>query len=130
MGLIDVRRFDVTTRMDNGLLVVDDISLAEWNEWDVNLAEVIRVNALAVPGDRKLTFQVMKAELSFLASFLSDAPGAPLALRHDQALAASRHTKSFLSEATGLGMLTAAAERHYGWNSEGVSWTHDRNASA
>jgi hypothetical protein len=52
MGLIDVRRFDVAAQLNGGLLVVNDISQAERDEWDVNLAEVIRVNALAVPSMR------------------------------------------------------------------------------
>ena len=50
MGLIDVRRFSVTTFVDSkGELAVSDVELAEEDEWEINLAQVVEVNALCVP---------------------------------------------------------------------------------
>jgi hypothetical protein len=116
MGLIDVRRFWVTTCVDgSGELVVSDVGLAEESEWDVNLAQVVEVNALCVPASRPLTYQVMDNELRLLASFLQDKPGAPISVRHQEFKASAGHVKRFVSESFGLGMLTAAVERHYRW---------------
>lgn len=116
MGVIDVRRFDVATQFgDSGDLEVADIWLADEGTWDIDLAEVVKVNGLAVPADRKLTYRVMRHELRLLLSFLVDEPGSPLTLRHADFRASSGHVKRFISESFGLGMLTAAAERHHRW---------------
>jgi len=117
MGVIDVRRFDVATHFGtrSGELEVVNIQLADQDTWDINLAEVVKVNGLAVPADRKLTYRVIQHELRLLLSFLIDAPGRPLSLRHADFRASSGHVKRFISESLGLGMLTAAAERHHGW---------------
>ena len=75
MGVIDVRRFDVATYFgDGGDLEVADISLADEDAWDIDLAEVVKVNALAVPADRELTYRVMQHELRLLLSFLVERP--------------------------------------------------------
>jgi hypothetical protein len=115
MGVIDVRRFQVATYWDSGELEVADVSLIDEDTWDIDLAEVVKVNALAVPADRKLTYRVMQHELRLLLSFLVDVPGSPLTLRHTDFRASSGHVKRFISESFGLGMLTAAAERHHRW---------------
>ena len=116
MGVIDVRQFNVATHFGrSGDLEVADISLADEGTWDIDLAEVVKVNGLAVPADRKLTYRVMRHELRLLLSFLVDGPGSPLTLRHADFRASSAHVKRFISESFGLGMLTAAAERHHRW---------------
>jgi hypothetical protein len=116
MGLIDIRRFGVTTRSGRaGKLEVDHIWLAEEDEWDINLAQVVEVNALAVPAKRSLTYRVTQHELRLLLSFLSDHPGVPVSMRRREFKASSGHVKRFVSESLGLGMLTAAVERHYRW---------------
>lgn len=116
MGVIDVRRFSVATYFGNsGDLEVAEIWLAEEDTWDINLAEVVKVNGLAVPADRDLTYRVMQHELRLLLSFLVDKPGSPLTLRRDDFRASSGHVKRFISESFGLGMLTAAVERHHRW---------------
>jgi hypothetical protein len=120
MGEVDVRRFVVGTCYGKlGELEVADIRLADQDMWDINLAEVVKVNGLAVPADRKLTYRVMRHELRLLLSFLIEAPGKPLSMRHADFRASSGHVKRFISESFGLGMLTAAAERYYGWKLNG-----------
>src|ERR1700759_4083118 len=117
MGVIDVRRFDVATHFGrSGELEVAHISDPKEDQWDVNLAQVVEVNALAVPADRKLTYDVSQLELRLLLSFLVEGPASPLTLRRDDFEASSAHVKRFISESFGLGMLTTAAERHYRWN--------------
>ena len=116
MGVIDVRRLNVAAYSgDSGDLEVADIWLADEGTWDIDLAEVVKVNGLAVPADRELTYRVMQHELRLLLSFLVDEPGSPLTLRHADFRASSGHIKRFISESFGLGMLTAAAERHHRW---------------
>jgi hypothetical protein len=116
MGIVDVRRFDVTTGFaPTGQLAVQHIKVAGRDKWDINLAEIIKVNALAVPADRTITYRVMKHELRLLLSFLSDHPRGPLALRDAAFSGSSGHVKRFVSESLGLGMLTAAAERRHRW---------------
>jgi hypothetical protein len=116
MGMIDVRRFDVATHFGySGDLEIADISLADEDTWDIDLAKVVEVNGLAVPADRQLTYGVIQNELRLLLSFLVEGPGRPLTLRHADFKASSGHVKRFISESLGLGMLTAAAERHHRW---------------
>lgn len=60
--MIDVRRFDVATYFGaSGDLEVADIWPAGDGTWDIDLAEVVKVNRLAVPADRKLTYRVIIA---------------------------------------------------------------------
>jgi hypothetical protein len=116
VGVIDVRRFNVATCFgDSGDLEVADIWFADEDSWDINIAEVVKVNGLAVPADRKLTYRVMQHELRLLLSFIVDEPQSPLSLRHADFRASSGHVKRFISESLGLGMLTAAVERHHRW---------------
>ena len=125
MGLIGVRRFDVATYVaDHGDLAVAGISRPHAVTWDINLAQVIGVNALAVPADRQVTFQVMQNELRILTSFLSDVPGKRLTMLRKEFRASASHIKRFLSESVGLGMLTAVTERHYGWNLDEKNLAH------
>ncbi len=116
MGVIDVRCFNVATYFgDSGDLEVADIQPAGEDAWDVDLAEVVKVNGLAVPADRTLSYRVMQHELRLLLSFLVDELGSPLTLRRGDFRASSAHVKRFISESFGLGMLTAAVERHHRW---------------
>jgi hypothetical protein len=116
MGVIDVRCFNVVTYFGgSGDLEVANIQSAGEDEWDVDLAEVVRVNGLAVPADRDLSYRVVQHEMRLLLSFLIDEPGRPLTLRHADFRASSAHVKRFISESFGLGMLTAAVERHHRW---------------
>jgi hypothetical protein len=126
MGVIDIRRFNVATHFgDGGDLEVADIGLADEGTWDIDLAEVVKVNGLAVPADRKLTYRVMRHELRLLLSFLVDEPGGPLTMRHADFRASSGHVKRFISESFGLGMLTAAAERHHRWKNDSDLYNFD-----
>ena len=115
-GMIDVRRFAVATYFgDSGNLEVADVEQVDEATWDINLAEVVQVNALAVPADRELTYRVMQNVVRLLLSFLEDEPESPLTLRQGGFRASSAHVKRFVSESFGLGMLTATAEHHHRW---------------
>ena len=116
MGVIDVRCFNVVTYFrGSGDLEVANIQPAGEDEWDVDLAVVVKGNGLAIPADRVPSYRVVQHELRLLLSFLIEEPGRPLTLRQADFRASSAHVKRFISESFGLGMLTAAVERHYRW---------------
>jgi len=76
VGLVDYRRFDVATRSTGpGKLEIADVALADEGQWNIQLAKMIEVNALAVPAKRSLTYRIMRHELRLLLSFVSDLPG-------------------------------------------------------
>nr|MDT0666445.1 hypothetical protein [Micromonospora sp. DSM 115978] len=119
MGLIDLRTFEVATRFDrSGNLVVDGaVRFLTEEAADADLPEAVRVNALAVPALRPVVYSVMQHELRIVLSYLDDRPNTPLALRQAEFKASALHIKSLVSESFGLGMLSAAAQQHYGWRS-------------
>jgi hypothetical protein len=69
-----------------------------------------------------LDYRTKQLEARLLLSYL-DAPGAghPLRLDHRAFNASSRHIRGFVSECSGLGMLTAASESIFAWQ----QGTHD-----
>lgn len=116
MGLIHIRRFAVTTHLDAlGQLAVADVWPEAENELEVELTDVVRVNALAVPAKATVKYRVLRNELRLLLSFLSDRPRHPLTMRTEDFKASAGHVKRFITESFGMGMLTAAVEGHYGW---------------
>jgi len=116
MGLIDIRQFAVGTHFDrSGRLLVHDVWPEGEGELEVQLTDVIRVNALAVPAKTSLRYRVLRNELRLLLSFLSDRPGRSLAMRTGDFMASAGHVKRFITESFGMGMLTAAVQSHYGW---------------
>jgi hypothetical protein len=116
MGVIDIRRFGVATYFDaSGQLLVGDVWPEAEDELEVQLTDVIRVNALAVPARASVQYRVLRSELRLLLSFLLDRPGRPLTMQTEDFKASAGHVKRFIAESFGMGMLTAAVQSHYGW---------------
>ncbi|MFJ3800012.1 hypothetical protein ACIPSJ_27485 [Streptomyces sp. NPDC090088] len=86
-------------------------------ELPVGLARLIHINALACDLNRVVDYRTKQLEVRLLASYL-DAPGAgaPLQIDHQAFVASSRHIRSFVTESSGLGMLTAASEALFAWD--------------
>lgn len=126
MGLIDLRTFAVATRFDRrGQLAVAGVWPGDEQELDVQLADVARVNALAVQSRKTLRYRVMQHELRLILSYLSDRPGRALAIHSAEDFRASAsHIKRLVTESFGLGMLTAAVQSHYGWHPDDRSLSH------
>ncbi|MFJ3518594.1 hypothetical protein [Streptomyces sp. NPDC090131] len=82
----------------------------------VGLARLVRVNARACDPDSVLDYRTKQLEVRLLLSYI-DAPGGgtPLQLDHHALAASSRHIRCFVSECSGLGMLTAASEALFSW---------------
>ncbi len=116
MGLIDIRRFSVATSFDSaGQLLVGDVWPEAEDELEVQLTDLVRVNALAVPARGPVKYRVLRSELRLLLSFLLDRPGRSLTMRTGDFKASAGHVKRFITESFGMGMLTAAVQSHYGW---------------
>ncbi|MFC4469315.1 hypothetical protein ACFPH6_33185 [Streptomyces xiangluensis] len=83
----------------------------------VGLARLIHINALACDLNRVVDYRTKQLEVRLLASYL-DAPsaGAPLQVDHRAFVASSRHIRGFVTESSGLGMLTAASEALFAWD--------------
>ncbi|MFD7552571.1 hypothetical protein [Streptomyces sp. NPDC059816] len=83
----------------------------------VGLARLIHINALACDLNRVVDYRTRQLEVRLLASYLA-APGAgaPLQVDHRAFVASSRHIRSFVTESSGLGMLTAASEALFAWD--------------
>ncbi len=74
---------------------------------ELNLAEVLRTNALAVPYRGRLLMPLVQREMALVLSlFGRTPPGQPLR-RHDAFDGSSLHIRRFACEAAALGMLTA-----------------------
>ncbi|MFE2038443.1 hypothetical protein ACFXBB_35505 [Streptomyces scopuliridis] len=83
----------------------------------VGLARLIHINALACDLNRVVDYRTKQLEVRLLASYLN-APGVgdPLQVDHQAFVASSRHIRSFVTESSGLGMLTAASEALFAWD--------------
>ena len=116
MGVIDIRRFGVATYFGSARqLLVGDVWPEAEDQLEVQLADLIRVNALAVPARAPVKYRVLRSELRLLLSFLLDRPGDSLTMRTEDFKASAGHVKRFITESFGMGMLTAAVQSHYGW---------------
>jgi hypothetical protein len=116
MGVIGIRRFGVATYFGSvGQLLVGDVWPEAEDQLEVQLADLIRVNALAVPARASVKYRVLRSELRLLLSFLLDRPGRSLTMRTEDFKASAGHVKRFITESFGMGMLTAAVQSHYGW---------------
>lgn len=82
----------------------------------VGLARLVHVNAMACDLRRVLDYRTKQLEVRLLLSYLDTASGrGPLKLDHHAFASSSRHVRGFVSECSGLGMLTAAGEALFAW---------------
>ena len=116
MGLIDVRRFWVTTHVDgSGKLVVSDVGLAQEDEWEINRSSSGR-------GQRALRTCRAHADVPSYekrAAFVDEFPlGQPWNsdFRAAPGVQGERGARQEVCiRVVRLGMFTAAVERHYRW---------------
>lgn len=82
----------------------------------VNLASVIKTNALATPlKSAKLDYRTRRSELQLLTSFLADEANA-IRLRRTEFSSSAHHIQRFVSESGGLGVLTAVVQACWNWS--------------
>jgi hypothetical protein len=105
-------------------MVADTVQVESEDHMPIRLADVVRVNALAVPLRAPVNYQVLQHELRLLLSYLPDQVGRPLSLRMAEFRASSSHIRRFVTESFGLGMLTAPMESQFGWRPDVRSLDH------
>ncbi|MFG1670976.1 hypothetical protein [Streptomyces sp. Y7] len=82
----------------------------------VSLAAVVNINALACDLRKTVDQRVRDHEISLLLSYIADGPGAgSLGVDCPALDSSSGHIRRFVSECTGLGVMTAASEALFDW---------------
>lgn len=82
----------------------------------VSLAAVVNINALACDLRKTVDQRVRDHEISLLLSYISGSPGTgPLGVDCPALDSSSGHIRRFVSECTGLGVMTAASEALFDW---------------
>lgn len=94
----------------------------------VGLARLVHINALSCDPGRVLDYRTKQLEARLLVSYL-DVPGDGKSLRldHRAFAASSRHIRGFVSECSGLGVLTAVSEAIFAWK-DGAHALHSFDA--
>ncbi|MFF2619346.1 hypothetical protein [Kitasatospora sp. NPDC058046] len=84
----------------------------------VALAALVNINALACDLRRTVDQRVRNHEISLLTSYLrGDTGPGPLGVDCDALDSSSGHIRRFISECTGLGVMSAASETLFDWKS-------------
>ncbi|MEV8095230.1 hypothetical protein [Kitasatospora sp. NPDC085879] len=82
----------------------------------VSLAQLVNVNALACDLRKVIDQGVRDGEIALLTSYVAEAmDGTPLTAHYPRLIASSRHIRSFVSECTGLGVMSAVSEALFEW---------------
>ncbi|MFB6847945.1 hypothetical protein ACFCXS_24260 [Streptomyces sp. NPDC056373] len=82
----------------------------------VSLAAVVNINALACDLRKTVDQRVRDHEISLLLSYIAGSPGAgSLGVDCPALDSSSGHIRRFVSECTGLGVMTAASEALFDW---------------
>ncbi|MET7808557.1 hypothetical protein [Micromonospora chersina] len=81
----------------------------------VSLARLLHINAMACDLRKVLDYRTRQLEVRLLLSYLGGPGGNTLRLDHSAFAASSRHIRGFVSECSGLGVLTAASEAIFAW---------------
>lgn len=82
---------------------------------DIRLSSLVLANALATKIPGTVGYFARRHELTLLLSCLDDSPNRPLRLRDAAFFGSAGHIRRFISECTGMGLLTASAEQLYAW---------------
>ncbi|MFJ6666529.1 hypothetical protein [Streptomyces sp. NPDC091383] len=82
----------------------------------VSLAAVVNINALACDLRKTVDQRVRDHGISLLLSYIAGSPGTgPLGVDCPALDSSSLHIRRFVSECTGLGVMTAVSEALFGW---------------
>ncbi|MEU1873618.1 hypothetical protein [Streptomyces sp. NPDC019793] len=82
----------------------------------VSLSQLVGINALACDLRGVIDEGVHDHEVNLLTSYVAERKnGTPLTANYPRLTATSRHTRSFVSECTGLGVMSAVSEALFEW---------------
>lgn len=93
----------------------------------VSLARLLHINAMACDLRKVLDYRTRQLEVRLLLSYLGAHGGNALQLDQRAFAASSRHIRGFVSECSGLGVLTAASEVIFSWQ-HGAHGLHNFDA--
>lgn len=107
MAEVRVRRFVVSPPLPGIPIEPNDVQIVDSGAMELNLADVLRVNALAVPYRGHLLAELVQREMALVMSLFGHTPpGVPLR-RHRAFDGSSSHIRRFATEVLALGALTA-----------------------
>src|SRR5689334_3346145 len=107
MASVTVREFRVVPTPPGARVKAKDVKAVPPRRLELNMAEVLRTNALAVPYRGRLLMPLVQREMALVLSLFGHTPpGQPLR-RHHAFDGSSLHIRRFACEAAALGMLTA-----------------------
>lgn len=107
MAQVRIRRFEVSPPGPGRQISARHIDLVGEGQFELNLAEVLRINALAVPYRGRLLMRLVRREMALVMSLFGQTPpGQPLT-RHEAFDGSSLHIRRFATEVLALGALTA-----------------------
>jgi hypothetical protein len=115
---VQLRRFIVDAEFDlNVGEFIPFFAFDSSRSLDVDLATLLEANTMAERDiDRELRYRVLQYELRIILSYISDGGlDGQLRLDVENFAATAGHIKRFVSEAVGLGMLTAAVQGFFAW---------------
>ncbi|MGW4170075.1 hypothetical protein ACWEGX_24560 [Streptomyces chartreusis] len=81
----------------------------------VSLAALVNINALACDLRKTVDQRVRDHEISLLLSYITNSSGGALGVDCSALDSSSGHIRRFVSECTGLGVMTAASEALFDW---------------
>src|SRR5438067_1221259 len=112
---ISVREFAFRTPSDpTRQLDGSDVSLMAVRSFELDMANVMRENALAIPYRGPLLTRLVQRELALVLSLFHHAPpGMPLT-RHPAYRSSSLHIRRFTTEVMALGILNAVVTDRFG----------------
>lgn len=109
-----VWRFTVDKGMA-GAVAVQAVEIGQ-GPLPVSLAAVVNINALACDLRKTVDQRVRDHEISLLLSYIAGSPGTgPLGVDCPALDSSSLHIRRFVSECTGLGVMTAVSEALFDW---------------
>lgn len=117
MSFLPVRlwTFDVATRR-HGRPVASQAELVWQRDLPLDLARMTLVNALGCDPLGVVDYQAHLLELRLLLSYVDAGPaGTPFTVRHQALRSVSGHIRRFVSEATGMGVLSGAGAHLLNW---------------
>ncbi|MGC0400349.1 hypothetical protein RKD27_002993 [Streptomyces sp. SAI-126] len=106
--------------VENGMAGAEAVQAVEIGQGPlpVSLAAVVNINALACDLRKTVDQRVRDHEISLLLSYIAGSPGTgPLGVDCPALDSSSLHIRRFVSECTGLGVMTAVSEALFDWES-------------
>ncbi|MFI9530975.1 hypothetical protein [Micromonospora rosaria] len=107
MAEVRVRRFVVSAPPPGVPVAAGDVEFIDSGPFELNLADVLRVNALAVPYRGYLLTDLVQHEMSLVMSLFGHTPPGAALRRHEAFDGSSSHIQRFVTEVLALGALTA-----------------------